>query len=880
MSDAELLAHDPGLDRAHASTADAAVSALGTDSTRGLTDADAASRLTATGANRFRTPRRVTFRHVLADEITEPMMLLLVAVAVLYSVWGRLEDTIAIVVIISAVVLVEVFAEYRAKTVIAALGKLTAPTAPVLRDGRTEQVPTEDLVPGDVIPLRAGARVPADVRLVGTWGLRVDESALTGESVAVGKDADDVLPDDTALAERTNLAFAGTTVAAGRARGVVVATGMATELGRITGLVLEAKPPRTAMQQAMRDLSRVLAMVAIGFSVLVPLIGIIGGQPWREMVLTGLTMAFATVPEELPIIISLVLGLGAYRLSRRNGLVRRLRAAEALGTVTTIATDKTGTLTENRMAVTSLAADAIPDDHLLALGAACHDATTEGTEFAGDPTDVAFLEAARDRDLLPGSPGGVFGDVVARFAFDAHRESMTVVHTRDDGRFLLITKGAPEALLERCTARGGHRALGADDRAELAARAERMAADGLRVIAVATRVLAVVPASVQDAEEHLTFAGLVGLEDPPRAEVPEAMAAARRAGIRVLMVTGDHPACARAIAAQIGLDGAGPLLTGHELDRLDDAALTEAVSRTSLFARVTPEHKIRLVEALQGRGEIVAVTGDGINDAPALARADVGIAMGASGTDVARDSADLVLADDNFATITRALREGRTLYDNLRKGVKYYLACKAGLVVTTAVGVLVGLPIPFAPIQIVVMEMFMDIAGSATFAAEPAERDAMNRPPRDPRDRFLDRALVRGLIAGGVSLFAAVGGIYLVASWSGESTETAQTLAFLAWMVGYLALAWVMRSERTPLAGIGLLSNRFLPAWTVVTAVSIALIMFVPFLREVLRLVPLSGTQWAVVVLLPIVAVSWIEIAKWVRPRDSATAGTVQYSGV
>ncbi|MET0188316.1 MAG: HAD-IC family P-type ATPase, partial [Pseudonocardia sediminis] len=417
-------------------------------------------------------------------------------------------------------------------------------------------------------------------------------------------------------------------------------------------------------------------------------------------------------------------------------------------------------------------------------------------------------------------------------------------------------------------------------RAELTARAERMAADGLRVIAVATRVLAVVPASVQDAEEHLTFAGLVGLEDPPRAEVPEAMAAARRAGIRVLMVTGDHPACARAIAAQIGLDGDGPLLTGHELDRLDDAALTEAVSRTSLFARVTPEHKIRLVEALQGRGEIVAVTGDGINDAPALARADVGIAMGASGTDVARDSADLVLADDNFATITRALREGRTLYDNLRKGVKYYLACKAGLVVTTAVGVLVGLPIPFAPIQIVVMEMFMDIAGSATFAAEPAERDAMNRPPRDPRDRFLDRRLVQGLIAGGISLFVAVGGIYLVASWSGETTETAQTLAFLAWMVGYLALAWVMRSERTPLAGIGLLSNRFLPAWTVVTAVSIALIMFVPFLREVLRLVPLSGTQWAVVVLLPIVAVSWIEIAKWVRPRDSATAAPVQHSGV
>lgn len=866
MSDAELLAHDGGLDRAHAAAADAAVAELGTDRTRGLDTAEATARLERTGPNRLVRPRQVTFGNVLADEITEPMMLLLVAVAVLYSVWGRLEDTIAIVVIISAVVLVEVFAEYRAKTVIAALGRLTAPTAQVLRDGRIEQVPTEALVPGDVIPLRAGARVPADVRLVETWGMRVDESALTGESVAVDKDADDVLPDPTPLAERTNLAFAGTTVAAGRARGVVVATGMATELGRITGLVLEAKPPRTALQQAMRDLSRWLAFVAIGFSVLVPLIGIIGGQPWRDMILTGLTMAFATIPEELPIIISLVLGLGAYRLSRRNGLVRRLRAAEALGTVTVIATDKTGTLTENRMTVTALSADDVPDDRLLALGAACHDATAEGREWAGDPTDVAFLEAARDRDVLPGTPGGVPGEVVARFAFDAHRESMTVVHSRADGRFLLVSKGAPEAILDRCTARGGYTCLTADDRAALAGQAERMAGQGLRVIAVATRVLATVPGSTDGAETNLTFAGLVGLADPPRPEVPEAMAAARRAGIRVLMVTGDHPACARAIAGQIGLDGAGPLLTGRDLDRLDDAALSSAVAGTSLFARVTPEHKIRLVEALQGRGEVVAVTGDGINDAPALARADVGIAMGASGTDVARDAADLVLADDNFATITRALREGRTLFDNLRKGVKYYLACKAGLVATTVVGVLVGLPIPFAPIQIVVMEMFMDIAGSATFAAEPAERDTMDRPPRDPRSRFLDRALVRSLLAGGASLFAAVGGIYLVASWSGESTETAQTLAFLSWMVGYLALAWVMRSERTPLAGIGFLSNRFLPAWSVVTAVSIMAIMFVPFLRDALRLTPISGVQWALVVLLPIAAVGWIEIAKWARP--------------
>ena len=846
--------------------------ALGTDRRRGLTGPDAGERLAEHGPNRFVTPRRVTFRAVFLDEITEPMMLLLLAVAVLYSVWGELEDTIAIIVIIAAVVFVEVFAEFRAKRVIAALGQLSAPTAPVVRDGQTVQLPTEEIVPGDVLPLRAGARVPADVRLLDAYGLRVDESALTGESVPVDKDAEAVLAPDEPLGDRANLAYAGTTVAAGRGRGVVVATGMGTELGRITGLIVEAKPPRTALQQAMRDLSRWLAYLALAFSVVVPLIGVLGGQPWREMVLTGLTMAFATIPEELPIIISLVLGLGAYKLSRRHGVIRRLRAAEALGTVTVIATDKTGTLTENRMTVASVAVDGEPaplgDDarELLALAARCHEAAPEDDGgFSGDPTDVAFLEAARDRGVLD----GVGGAVAARFGFDAHREAMTTVLRTGDGSLLLITKGSPEAVLAQ-SASDRNGPLSAEDRAALLARAERMAAAGLRVIAVATAAPRTLPGTPD--RDDLTFVGMTGLSDPPRAEVAPAVATLRGAGIRVLMVTGDHPACARAIAAEVGLDTSAGLLTGRDLDRLDDAELADAVTRTSVFARVSPEHKLRLVAALQAGGEVVAMTGDGINDAPALAAADVGIAMGASGTDVARDAADLVLTDDNMATVTSAVGEGRTLYDNLRKGVRYYLACKAGLVATTAAGVVVGLPIPFAPIQIVVLEMFMDIAGSATFAAEPGERDRMGRPPRDPRSRFLDAPLVRSLLAGGASLFVAVAGIYLVASWSGETTPTAQTLAFVAWMVGYLALAWVMRSERTPLARVGWLSNRFLPGWTVVTAASIAFVMVVPPVRETLRLVPLTGMQWLVVVLVPIVAVSWIEIAKIVR-NVSVTAG-------
>lgn len=834
---------------AHAATGAAVVDDLGTDAVQGLTGAEAATRHRRHGPNRWVVPRRVTFLRVLTDEVTEPMMLLLAAIAVLYGVWGRFDDTVAVVVIIAAVVGVEVFAEFRAKSVIASLGELTAPTTPVVRDGSTVSVDVTDVVPGDLVPLAAGSRVPADLRLVESWGLRVDESTLTGEPVAAPKDAARVLPGDTALAERANLVFAGTTVVAGRARGVVVATGTATELGTLTGLVVAARPPRTPLQQAMRELAGSLATLAIAFSVLVPLIGVLTGRPWREMVLTGLTLAFATVPEELPIIVSLVLGLGAHRLSRRRGLVRRLRAAEALGLVTVLATDKTGTLTRNRMAVARIEpAPGTDGDTVVALGAACTETAPEPDgDWSGDPTDVAFLVAARDRGLpTPAEP-------VARFPFDPGRETMTVVLPAGaSGTATVVTTGSPESVLARCAAPSP----------ETAGRVAVLAARGLRVIAVASRPAPRVPATVGDAERDLVLAGLVALSDPPRPGAAGAVAAARRAGVRVVMLTGDHPACARAVAAEVGIDP-DPVLTGRDLDGLDDATLAAAVASTPVFARVTPAHKLRLVTALQAGGEVVAVTGDGVNDAPALARADVGVAMGSSGTDVAREAAGLVLADDDVATLTRALHEGRTLHGNLRKGVAYYLACKAGLVATVAAGVLTGMAVPFTPIQIVVLEMFMDIAGSATFAAEPAERDAMTRPPRDPGARFLDRDLLGDLAAGAVALFVAVGGLYLVTA--------SQTVAFVAWLSGHLALAWVMRTERTPVLRSGLSANRFLPWWTVVTAAAVWVATTVPALRDTLRLTPLTGPQWIAAVLVPVAAVAVLELRKAGR-RRAATA--------
>jgi Ca2+-transporting ATPase len=620
---------------------------LGVDPAVGLAGAEAAVRLARYGPNRLVQPRKVTFGHVLREEITEPMILLLLAVAVLYSVWGNLGDAGAITAVIATVVLVEVASEYRAKAAIAALGQLSAPTAPVLRDGRSGEVPVGALVPGDVVVLRPGQRVAADLRLVEVAGLRVDESALTGEPVPAFKDASPVLPAAAPLAERRNLAFAGTTVTAGTGRGVVVATGMATELGRVTGLVIEAKPPRTALQQAMREPARWLAWLALGSSVLIPAVGILAGQPWRQMVLTGLTLAFATIPEELPIIITMVLGVGARRLSRRHALVRRLAAAETLGGVSLIATDKTGTLTENQMTLARLWPATPPQAgrHLLALAATCHEATVTShggaVQITGDPSDVALLEAARQRGLLPGQPGELPATTIWAYGFDSRRKIMSVIiRQRGPGKepgLLLVTKGAPEEVLARCThlSDGGQpRPLTVGGRDQVGAQAEQMAAEGMRVIAVASHPL---PAGTgaglarDETEAGLVLAGLAGLADPPRADAAGAVRAVGGAGIRVVMVTGDYPATARAVAAQVGLDGDGPVLTGPDLDAMDDAALAGAVASAPVFARVTPEHKLRLVRALHARGEIVAVTGDGINDAPATARGGRAAGTGAAG---------------------------------------------------------------------------------------------------------------------------------------------------------------------------------------------------------------------------------------------------------
>lgn len=860
----------------HALAVEVISTRLGVDPASGLNDQEAHNRLGQFGPNRLSTLREESIWDIFLEEIREPMIVLLLITGVLYGIWGELRDTLTIFFVILALVSAEVLNERRAKRAIGNLIKLAEPTSPILRGGRHQEVQADQIVPGDVIVVEAGRRIPADARLTEAHGLAIDESVLTGESAAVDKVSELILPETALLSERRNMVFAGTTAVRGRGAALVVETGMKTEVGRVARLAHEAEAPRTPLQRFMAELSKSLAWLAIGFSVLVPLLGwALSRQPLRQMILTGLALAFSVIPEELPIIITMVLALGGYRLSKQHAIVKRLQAVETLGAVTVIATDKTGTLTENRMEVSRVDPER-SRRKILEIGVLCNDAFDTGH---GDPLETALLRSAQEAGV----------DVVALrrpyrlrddFAFDNARKRMSVVYERD-GELWVAVKGAPEAVLPLCISQwdaASPRQLSLADQQAVLASAAQMADEGLRVMAFAERVTPDSTLSQNTAESDLAFVGLAGFSDPPRPDVHPAIAACLTAGIRPVMITGDHPLTARAIASQIGLDGDRRVLTGLELDAMSDEALKRSAGAVSIYARTTPEQKLRIVRALQGRGEIVAATGDGINDAPALAAADVGVAMGETGTDVARESADMVLADDNFATIVRAIEEGRISFENLRKGVRYYLACKAALISTALLPVLLSVPVPFAPIQIILMELFMDLAASAAFVSEPAEADLMRRPPRDPKAKFLERSMVRSIFAAAAGLFAAVCGVYLATWYSSGSLITAQTMAFATWLLGHVFLALNLRSEREPLFREGLFTNRVMVVWAMATLALLLVATLVPGARQLIKVAPLHPAQWAFAVGAALAGTFWIDVRKVVleirvgRSHGSPTA--------
>jgi len=848
----------------HTLTAGEVCARMGTIAASGLSEHDARQRQTQYGLNRLVAEETVSIWDVFLEEVHEPMILLLLVTGVLYAIWGQVGDTVTIFLVILALVGTEVLNERRAKTAIAALSKLAEPTTPVRRDGVRTEIRAEDVVPGDMVFVEAGRRVSADARLIEAFGLAADESALTGESVPVEKEAGQILPVATPVAERFNMVFAGTTIVRGRGTAVVVATGMLSELGRTAKLAHGVEVRRTPLQNLMRELSKSLAWLAIAFSVLVPLLGwALGHQPLHQMILTGLAMAFSVIPEELPIIITMVLALGAYRLSKKKVIVKHLQAVETLGAVTVIATDKTGTLTEDRMELRTLYPDKFKPK-ILEIGVLCNDAAADGS---GDPLEVALLRSAKTNDISLATLGDYH--LRSESTFDNARKRMSVVYERDAELWIGV-KGAPEAVLAQCISRwdgSGSRPLTQDDRREILAHGDQMAGEAMRVLAFAEKDARTLPRSQDEAESELEFVGLAGLEDPPRPEVSQAIASCKKAGIRPIMITGDHPLTARAIAKQIGLDGAGTVLTGQDLDAMSDEALSQTLLNISLYARTTPQHKLRIVKTLQRRGEIVAVTGDGINDAPALAAADIGVAMGETGTDVARESADMVLADDSFASIVRAIEEGRISYENLKKGFRYYLACKVALVLAMLLPVLLRLAVPFAPIQIILMELFMDLAASATFVAEPAEEGLMQRPPRSPKAKLMDRPMLVSIFSSAVGLFAAVSVSYLTTWYGTHNLTEAQTMAFATWLLGHVFLALNLRSEREPLVRLGFFSNRLMVIWAAATVGLLLFATLVPGVQGLFKVVPLSPTEWLLAVGAAMIGTFWIEAKKLIAAQ-------------
>jgi Ca2+-transporting ATPase len=778
------------------------------------------------------------------------MILLLLAVGVFYTIfeWPHLEDAVTIFGVIFVLVLVEIWNEYRAKKSISALSALAAPKTRVVRDGKIVEVESEKIVLGDLLVFTAGTRIAADCKLDVSYDIQVDESVLTGESLPQEKNVGDEV-------------YAGTLVLSGEGEGEAYATGKNSKFGKISAMAEAIKPPKTPLQLAMKSLSVKLAYVAVFFAIVIPLLGIVryGYQDLPRvstLILTGLALAFAAIPEELPIIITMILGLGSYRLSREGFLVKKLKAAETLGDATVILTDKTGTITENKMQVVQVYPK---KEEIQVLKAAM--ATL--TEMSLSPTDKAISERAQSLNLQLDS-----GKLIHEKGFEAKRRTRIVLRQKD-GVFTLAAVGAPEEILSSSDSDN-------DFKEQLKIEAEK----GRRVIGVGEKRV-----SAKEAELPLSeicggwdFVGLISMEDPPRVGVRETIAAIRNAGIRTVMVTGDYPQTAVYIARSVGIDSER-VVTGEELKHLSDAELQETAKHVSVFARTTPEDKYRLVKAMQANGEVVAVTGDGVNDTLALKGADVGIAMGIKGTDAAKEAADVVLTDDNFVTIGRGVFEGRTFFDNLRKGLKYYLAIKAALISLFIFGLCVeyfypSMPLPFAPIQIIVLELFMDLAASAGFVTEPAENTIYSRKPRNPKAKFPDSEMVKDMAISAACLFVAVMLAYFYAWTQALDPVIVQTYAFSAWIMGHIILAFVMRSETVPFAVLGPFSNRVMDLWAVLAFGFLIVAVTVPPITSQLKLAPIAPIQFLIILCFALIAIGWREIVKMILYRTNKAKAT------
>jgi Ca2+-transporting ATPase len=903
-----------------------------TDLTEGLPEAEAKRRSEKYGPNELveragRTPARILW-----EQLSGVLTVILIAAAVVSFFLGvlGLGDMIDAFVILAIVVLNAALGftqELKAERSIAALKRMAVPAVRVRRGGQVSEISARDLVPGDLVLLETGNVVPADGRVTRSVNLRVQEAALTGESEAVDKEEDLVFEMPKPLGDRRNMVYMGTTVNYGHGEIVVTETAMETELGHIAGMIQSVDVEQTPLQKRLDHVGKMLALAALAIVGVIFILGLARGEEWKTLFLTGVSLAVAAVPEAMTAVVTIALSLGAQRMLKRRALIRKLPAVETLGSVSVICTDKTGTLTENRMTVTVIdvanhtltvsqrygtRADEFvteegepPDarirptlDLLLVAGALCSDAVIRTDDRArgvfralGDPTEGALVLAAAKFGLRKGELDEAFPRV-GEVPFDSERKRMTTLHRAPQTAeavpagllpvwerrpsaqapppYVAFTKGAIASVLEIS------REVWVEDRAEPMDDAARqrieeahdaMAADGMRVLAVALRVWDERPAddSAESLEQDLVFLGLFGLMDPPRAEVKDAVLKCRAAGIRPVMITGDHPLTARHIADQVGIDDDGRFLTGQEIDGRSPDELEQAGRDVSVFARVSPEHKLKLIQAYQSTGQIVSMTGDGVNDAPALKKADIGVAMGITGTDVSKEASDMILLDDNFATIVAAVEEGRVIYDNVRKFIKYLLSCNASEILVMFFAPFLGMPLPLLPLQILWINLVTDGLPALALGVEPAEKNVMHRPPYSATESIFGRGMGAFIITAGLAMSVMALGVGFGAWYLDR--ESWQTLLFTTLVFSQLAVALSVRSESSPILAIGLLSNRPMLFALLSTMVLQMIVVYVPFFQPLLDTKPLSAGELAVVLGVSAAVFALVEVLKLATRR-------------
>ncbi len=882
---------------------------LGTDPDRGLSAVEVQSRLARCGRNALVERGARHPLAILKDQFVSVMVLLLIGAGVVSLALGEHTDAAAILAIVVLNAVLGFVQEYRAERAMQALKSLAVPSVRVRREGHVLEISARELVPGDVVLLEAGSHVPADGRLIEAVNLRMQEATLTGESEPVEKTVEALPSGDRALGDRRNMAYMGTAVVAGRGTVVITSTGMSTELGRIADMLQSVEREPTPLQRRMAQLSRGLLIAVAGLVVLVFLVGLVTHRAdIRVLILTAISMAVAAVPEALPAVVTIALALGAQRMLARHALIRKLPAVETLGSVDVICSDKTGTLTENRMTVTILDVaghrleigpdqtgneSCTPAVELLLVGnVLCNDAALEtGADgrhrVIGDPTEGALVLAARrfgldKADLERAMPR------VAEIPFSAERKRMTTIHRVKHERpgavfaavglvseYVVLTKGAVDVIISGSTGvLVGSRieTLGPELRSRIDAAHDQLAQRGMRVLGLAARACPELPATMEEAavEREMVFVGMVAMIDPARAEVKDAVATCRTAGVRPVMITGDHPLTARYIAAELDMTDPGqPVVTGTELSRIGRGELDKLVEQAGVYARVAPEHKLAIVEALQRNGHVVAMTGDGVNDAPALKRADIGVAMGITGTDVSKEAADMVLLDDNFATIVAAVEEGRVIYDNIRKFLRYTLSSNAGEIWVMLLAPFLGMPMALLPVQILWVNLVTDGLPGLALTAEPAERNTMRRRPYHPSDNIFGRGLALDVVWVGLVMGLTSLGVGL-ASFLAHPLRAQgpwQTMVFTTLTMGQMGNALATRSECDSLFSSGRRANYLLYGAVLLTLGLQLAVTYVPFLQRVFHTLPLSPFELGVSLAVSTVVFWSVELVKLVRRR-------------